>query len=130
MAESFRNRRDAIEAAGGFGAEGFGFDFNGLAGVSNPRFGPDANCAQEQQNPIEYPFLSFDGSVSFEEPTMGERVVDFNTEGMIHIGLVAEMIEDARRTGVTDEDLDILFKSAEAYIRVWERAESRAAARR
>lgn len=128
MAQNFRNRRDQIAAAGGLPAEGFGFDLNGLAGVPDPRFGPDSNCTEEQ-NPVEYPFTSYDGGVVFEEPTMGERVVDFNTEGMIHIGLVAELIEDARRTGVSDDDLDILFKSAEAYIQVWERAEARAATR-
>ncbi len=124
MAQRFRDRRDMIAAAGGFEAEAFGFDLNGLAGVPRPRFGDDANCTIEQQDPVAYPFTSFAGDVTFEEPTMGERVVDFNTEGMIHIGLVPELIEDARRTGVSDEDLDIIFKSAEAYIRMWERAEA------
>jgi hypothetical protein len=127
MARRFRERRDMLTAAGGFPAEGFGFDLNGLAGVPDSRFGPDANCAEEQQDPLEYPFTSYAGDVTFTEPFMGERQVDFNTEGMIHIGLVAELVEDARRTGVTDEDLDIVFKSAEAYVRLWERAEARAA---
>ncbi len=125
MASRFRDHRDQIVAAGGFGAEGFGFDLNGLAGIVGPRFGADANCADVQQNPVEYPFQSYAGDVTFEQPRMGERVVDFNTEGMIHIGLVAELIEDARRTGVSDDDLDIVFRSAEAYIRMWERAEQR-----
>ncbi len=129
-ASRFRERRDSIAAAGGFPAEGFGFDFNGFAGVPDPRFGPDADCAQPQENPVEYPFDSYAGDVTFTEPSIGERVVDFNTEGMIHIGLVPELIEDARRTGVTDEDLDILFRSAEAYIRMWERSQERAAALR
>lgn len=52
---------------------------------------------------------------------------DFNTEGMIHIGLLPELIEDARRDGVTDEQLEPIFRSAEAFIRLWERAEKRAA---
>lgn len=51
--------------------------------------------------------------------------LDFNTEGMVHLGLVAELIEDVRRDGVTDEELEPLFKSAEGYIRVWEKSESR-----
>jgi hypothetical protein len=53
--------------------------------------------------------------------------VDFNTEGMIHIGLLPELIEDARRDGVSDEDLEPLFRSAEGYVRMWERAEMRGA---
>jgi hypothetical protein len=128
MARRFRERAALLEAAGLLGSEGFGFDLNGLAGVPNSRFGPDANCAVEQENPVEYPFTSYAGDVTFSEPSMGEREVDFNNEGMIHIGLVAELVEDARQTGVADEDLDIVFKSAEAYIQMWERAQSRAAA--
>lgn len=53
---------------------------------------------------------------------------DFNTEGMPHLGLVAELIEDVRRDGVTDEELEPLFKSAEGYLRMWEKSETRGAA--
>ena len=49
---------------------------------------------------------------------------------MVHIGLLPELIEDARRDGVTDADLEPLFRSAEGYLRMWEHAEARAAARR
>ncbi|MDH3687353.1 MAG: hypothetical protein OEP95_14065, partial [Myxococcales bacterium] len=58
------------------------------------------------------------------------RPVDFNTEGMAHIGLLPELIEDIRGDSVTDEELEPLFKSAEGYIRMWEKAEARAAAMR
>jgi len=126
MAGGFRARRDQIVAAGGYPAEGFGFDLNGLAGVPRPRFGPDSSCSTPQADPVTWPFASFAGDVRFQQPSMGDRMVDFNTEGMIHIGLFPELIEDARRTGVTDEDLEIVFRSAEAYLRMWERARSRA----
>lgn len=125
MASNFRERRNRIVEAGGYPAEGFGFDLNGFAGVPRARFGDDANCASPQENPVAYPFTSLDGGVTFTEPVMGQRAVDFNTEGAIHIGLVAELIEDARRTGVSDEDLEILFRSAEGYLRMWEKAEAR-----
>jgi hypothetical protein len=49
---------------------------------------------------------------------------------MIHIGMLPELIEDARRDGVTDAELEPLFRSAEGYLRMWERAEMRAAALR
>ena len=68
--------------------------------------------------------------MTFTQPALGTRTVDFNTTGMIHIGLLPELIEDARRDGVTDADLEPLFRSAEAYLRMWEKAESRAAALR
>jgi microsomal dipeptidase-like Zn-dependent dipeptidase len=116
-----------IEANGGYPAEGFGFDFNGFAGAPGPRFGDRANCSLPQDNPVTYPFTSYGGDVTFTEPRAGNRVFDFNTEGMAHIGLMPELIEDARRTGVTDEELEPLFRSAEGYLRMWERAEERAA---
>ena len=130
MGDRLRNRIQLIRDHGGYPAEGFGFDLNGFAGGPRPRFGDDSPCSEPQQNPITYPFTSYRGDVTFTEPQLGERTVDFNTEGMIHLGLVAEVIEDARRDGVTDEDLEPLFRSAEAYLRVWERSEARAAAMR
>jgi hypothetical protein len=38
------------------------------------------------------------------------------------------VIEDVRRDGVTDEELEPLFKSAEGYLRVWEKSERRSEA--
>lgn len=114
---------------GGYPAEGFGFDLNGFAGAAGPRFGEGA-CATPQEDPVTYPFTSVAGDVSFTEPRVGNRTIDFNTEGMVHIGLMPELIEDARLDGVTDEQLEPLFRSAEAYLRMWERAELRAAALR
>jgi hypothetical protein len=40
--------------------------------------------------------------------------------------MLPELIEDARNDGMTDEELEPLFRSAEAYLRMWERAEARA----
>jgi len=122
-----RARIAAITNAGGYPAQGFGFDLNGFAGAPGPRFGA-TGCADAQTDPVTYPFTSYAGDVVFEAPELGERTVDFNLEGMVHIGLVPELIEDARHLGVTDADLEPLFRSAEGYLRMWERAESRAAA--
>ncbi|MEX1366434.1 MAG: hypothetical protein AB1Z98_25140, partial [Nannocystaceae bacterium] len=83
-----------------------------------------------QQDPITYPFDSYAGDVTFTQPFVGNREVDFNTEGMVHIGMLPELIEDARRDAVDEADLEPLFRSAEGYIRMWERAEERAAALR
>lgn len=114
--------------AGVFEAIGFGFDLNGFAGAPGPRFGDKSVCAGAQENPVTYPFTSYDGQVSFTEPAVGERAIDFNTEGLAHIGLLPELIEDVRLDGVTDAQLEPLFKSAEGYLRMWERAIARSAA--
>jgi hypothetical protein len=128
MGDSLRFHLAEIEANGAYLAEGLGFDLNGFAGGPKPRFGPDQDCGDvPQANPVTWPFTSFDGAVTFTQPHMGTRTLDFNTTGMIHIGLLPELIEDVRKDGVTDEELMPLFKSAEGYLRMWERAEMRGA---
>jgi microsomal dipeptidase-like Zn-dependent dipeptidase len=128
MDDGFQARVRRIEANGGFPALGFGFDLNGFAGAPGPRFGEDSVCGDvPQTDPIAYPFASYAGDVTFHEPWVGDRRVDFDTEGLVHIGLVPELIEDVRRDGVSDAELEPLFKSAEGYIRMWEKAERRSA---
>jgi microsomal dipeptidase-like Zn-dependent dipeptidase len=127
MGNGFRSRIQQRIDNGAYPGEGFGFDFNGFAHSRRPRFGESSPCSQPQPNPITYPFTSYDGDIEFQEPQLGSRAVDFNTEGMIHIGLLPELIEDVRRDGMSDEDLEPLFRSAESFVRMWERAEERAA---
>ncbi len=117
---------EAAAANGAYPAEALSFDLNGFAGGPRPRFGEHARCGDPQANPITYPFTSYDGEITFLQPRLGERMVDFNEEGMIHIGLLPELIEDVRRDGMSDEALEPLFRSAEAYVRMWEKAERRA----
>ena len=125
--DNFQDRIQLMRDMGAFPAEGFGFDLNGFAGAPGPRFGENARCSTVQTDEgITYPFKSYAGDVTLERPVVGNRMLDFNTEGMVHLGLVAELIEDVRRDGVTDEELEPLFKSAEGYIRVWEKSERRA----
>jgi microsomal dipeptidase-like Zn-dependent dipeptidase len=125
-ADPLNRRIELREQAGAYPAEGFGFDLNGFAGAPDPRFGEESPCEHPQENPVEYPFDSYAGGVTFTEPGLGNRTVDFNTEGFVHIGMIPELIQDVRNTGVTDEELEPLFRSAEGYLRMWEKAELRA----
>lgn len=127
MDDGFQERVRRIAENGGFPAIGFGFDLNGFAGAPGPRFGPNSRCNAPQSGPIEYPFSSYAGDVSFSQPRLGNRILDFNTEGLVHIGLLPELIQDVRGDGVTDDELEPLFKSAEAYLRMWEKSERRGA---
>jgi len=43
-----------------------------------------------------------------------------------HIGLLPELIQDARADAASDADIEPLFRSAEAHLRTWERAAARA----
>lgn len=126
MDDGFQSRIQLMRDKGAFPAEGFGFDLNGFAGAPGPRFSEDSGCADPQTDAgITYPFKSYAGDVTLQQPVVGNRTLDFNTEGMVHLGLVAELIEDVRRDGVTDEELEPLFKSAEGYLRMWEKSERR-----
>ncbi len=113
-------------AKGAYPAEGLKFDLNGFAGGPRPRFGPNKTCGGAQANPVTYPFTSMDGNITFTQPMLGQRKVDFNTEGMIHLGLLPELLQDVRQDGATDKDLEPLFRSAEAFLRMWQKAEARA----
>ena len=115
-----------IEQEGGYPGTPFGFDLNGFAGAAGPRFA-DGACPTVQENPVTYPFSSYAGDVTFTQPWVGNRAVDFNQRGMVHIGLLPELIEDARHDVQAEADLEPLFRSAEAWIRMWEKAEARAA---
>lgn len=42
---------------------------------------------------------------------------------MMHPGMLPDFIQDMKNLGLTDEDLLPLFRSAEEYIRVWEKCE-------
>ncbi|MEM8563826.1 MAG: hypothetical protein AAGF57_16430 [Pseudomonadota bacterium] len=126
MDDRFQARIQLIRDNGGYPAEGFGFDLNGLSSYPLPRFGERSRCPEPQTDEgITYPFTSYGGDVILTQPVVGKRTLDFNTEGMVHLGLVAEVIEDVRRDGVTDTELEPLFRSAEAYLRVWEKSEAR-----
>lgn len=100
----------------------FSTDAQGMVGHAYPRFGPLAPCDEPQTNPVVYPFKSFDGAVTFYQQQTGHRVFDFNTDGLAHLGLFPDMVEDMRRQGMPDEKVQRLFQGAESYLRAWERA--------
>ena len=51
---------------------------------------------------------------------------DYSVDGAAHAGLLPDFIEDLRRVGVSDAYLQPLFRSAEAHVRMWERADGSA----
>ncbi|MBK9140839.1 MAG: hypothetical protein IPM17_19150 [Verrucomicrobia bacterium] len=48
---------------------------------------------------------------------------DINLDGLAHYGLLPDFIQDAKNSGLDRRDLRPLFRSAEDYIRLWERCE-------
>jgi microsomal dipeptidase-like Zn-dependent dipeptidase len=127
-----------------FAAIGFGSDWGGMFLQTAPRCpGPDGCPAQTppvcpdfyEENPanippgcepsdypeLDYPFQAVGVGGEFRKQETGDRTFDFNTDGLAHVGLLPDFIKDLTNVGLTEEDLEPLFDSAEAYIRMWEK---------
>jgi microsomal dipeptidase-like Zn-dependent dipeptidase len=92
-----------------------GTDTGGFADLPGPR--PDA-----AQRPLTYPFKSYKGDVSFVCQVTGERTFNLNTDGVAHYGLFADLIADVQQTPGSERPMRLLFRSAEAYLQMWQRA--------
>lgn len=125
-------------------AVGLGSDFNGLIATTGPRFGGKACWHDPAPSPqtggVVYPFPIFApagvnagmlGHATSPDRWARSNIFaaphqepwDYNNDGLAHIGLLPDFIADLRSVGMTDAQLQPLFRSAEAYIRMWERAE-------
>ena len=123
--EALNRTRALAEEAPYFGF-GFGADTNGLGPQALPR---SANAIAAR--PVRYPFTLFRGPdwgpefdgiapVTFDRQRSGERVYETDVDGHAHYGLTADFVEEVRLEG-GEEALRQLFRSAEAYLRMWER---------
>jgi len=52
----------------------------------------------------------------------GNRDWDFNTDGMAHYGLMPDFLQDLKNIGMSSSNLTPLMRSAEDYLRMWEKA--------
>jgi hypothetical protein len=52
---------------------------------------------------------------------MGQRIFDFNEDGLAHYGLLPDLLQDLKDLG--DDDIQTLFRSAEGYLQMWEKVE-------
>ena len=96
---------------------GLGTDTGGFSNLPGPR--QDA-----AQTPLAYPFQPFQGKVLFQRERTGSRTFDLNTDGVAHYGLIPDLLADMRQHGGAPA-LRSLFRSAEAYLRMWELAYTR-----
>jgi hypothetical protein len=95
---------------------GFGNDTGGFNSLPAPR--PDAH-----QHPLAYPFTSYDGKVTFVRERTGDRTFDLNVDGVAHYGLIADLVADMQQQPGGAQAVPLLFRSAEAYLEMWQRAE-------
>jgi microsomal dipeptidase-like Zn-dependent dipeptidase len=108
----------------------------GLTDMIGPRFkgsigeacagGDESEAkAQDPATRVPYPFFTLTPGtpLGLKQSSVPGRTFDFNTEGMAHYGLFPDFVQDLRSQGVTDQELGPLFRSAEAYIQMWSKAE-------
>jgi microsomal dipeptidase-like Zn-dependent dipeptidase len=139
----------AVDAMGGAAtaAVGLGSDFNGFAGQPGPRYGSE-RCHGDaapaaQVGGVSYPFaieappgLSVGAAGHLDRYYFGShghdaggtRVAgyDYNFEGLAHVGLLPDFVADLR-SFLPAGSLAPLFRSAEAYLQMWERIERQGA---
>ena len=96
---------------------GWGSDLNGLGAQPGPTVSA----------PIRYPFKSYDGGVTFSRERWGQRVFDFNKDGLANYGMYADWLRQLQSVGGRPMMND-MFRGAEAYLDAWERAYGVAAA--
>lgn len=115
-AVDYMQKLSALYPEGREPASGFGSDINGIHQQADPR--EDA-----AERPLAYPFKSPMGDVVFERQKTGERVYDLNTDGVAHYGLYPDYIADMMMQPGGKPAVATLFRSAEAYLQLWEKVE-------
>jgi hypothetical protein len=108
--EAWRAYRDWADPRFTFGF-GYGSDVNGFGAQGGPR--TDAPVK------VSYPFTGFGGTTVYKQ-TSGERVFDYNVEGVAHYGLYVDWLEDLRLQG-GDAIINDMLRGPEAYLQMWER---------
>lgn len=94
-------------------ALGLGSDLNGFIQQTRPRFGPDA-CSASFATEAR---CQARDELAGGAPPLGDG---FDEAGLGHVGLVPSLLEDLEQLG---SDTAALRGSADAFVRMWERAE-------
>jgi hypothetical protein len=96
---------------------GLGTDTGGFSSLPGPK--PDSATA-----PLTYPFHALYCNVTLQREQSGSRSFDLNKDGVAHYGLIADLLADMQQHG-GGAQVRTLFRSAEAYLRMWQLAYSR-----
>ncbi|MEO6697796.1 MAG: hypothetical protein ABIR53_00210 [Paraperlucidibaca sp.] len=108
---------------------GYGMDANGIADRAPPR--------GAGSKPVQYPFTLFQGpdwgpqfagikpmQVNLQTQPESGKTWPIDEVGTAHYGMMADYVEEVRLEG-GKEAIDALYRSAEAYIQMWEQSVNR-----
>jgi hypothetical protein len=128
-----REATPTLRSASACSAVGFGSDINGFAGMPAPRFGPYACDGDGDRQPeitkVARVRAYLDENETFEKLQAGYRVFDINYDGFANIGLFPDFVQELQSVGVSRQELEPLFRGAEAYIQTWQAADDLATTR-
>jgi hypothetical protein len=62
------------------------------------------------------------GNAPLRPYRLGSRTYSVNTDGLAHYGMLPDVLQDTRNVGLPEDRMAPLFRSAEDYIQMWEKA--------
>jgi plastocyanin len=94
---------------------------------------PGACFNDGERSKVNYPLANSrlaPSDVSFPKSNVpwDSATYDINYDGVPHVGMLPDFIEELTVLGLSKEDLDPVWRGAEAYLRTWEASESFASA--
>ena len=96
--------------------------FGRPVGLGTDTGGFNALPGPDPQAKLRYPFQCYLGDVKLDRQRTGTKTFDLNTDGVAHYGLLADLLAQVQREPQGAEAMKLLFGSAEAYLRTWDRA--------
>ncbi len=112
LADRILGFRRFDDGEGTFGV-GLGTDTGGFSSLPGPEAPPAA---------ISYPFTGYRSGITFRRQRTGERTFDLGIDGVAHYGLFADLLDEVQAQPDGPAAMRTLFRSAEAYLQMWERA--------
>jgi hypothetical protein len=91
---------------------GFGTDTGGFGTLPAP---------DHAEKPLQYPFTEYNG-VKFVRERTGRKTFDLNKDGVAQYGLMADLIAEMAQQHGSGTAMRLLYRSAEAYLELWQRA--------
>ena len=84
-----------------------------------------AQAKQFMTQRVPYPFSVRNPGVPIQLAAshLGNKTWDYNVDGMAHIGMYPDLLQDALNVGMTPQSLQPIYHSAEAYIDMWQKIE-------
>jgi hypothetical protein len=82
---------------------------------------------------VQYPFTSvsplsagtrFDKAISPWDGRNPAPGYDIGLDGVVHVGMLPDFVQEMSALGLTSDDLQPIFRGAEAYVRTWETADA------